>query len=128
MGRSRTGFKKLVSAALMAVALGVGVQAHAKLMKTSPADKATIAKAPTSVQLWFNEALDVKLSKIEITGPDGKVTRGMVHAMEPKQLMGPITGKMADGAYTVDWQTAGDDGHVQKGTFTFMLKSKATTK
>jgi methionine-rich copper-binding protein CopC len=115
-----------LTAVVAALALGVSLQAqHAKLLKTSPADKATVAKAPTSVQLWFNEAIDVKLSNIEVTGPDGKVALGMVHAMEPKQLMGPITGKMANGVYTVTWQTAGDDGHVQKGSFTFTLKQAA---
>jgi methionine-rich copper-binding protein CopC len=29
---------------------------------------------------------------------------------------------MADGRYTVNWQTAGDDGHLQKGTFAFTVK------
>jgi copper resistance protein C len=115
----------LAAAALAAVALGVAVEAHAKLLRTAPADKATVTKAPTTLQLWFNEAIDVKLSKVELTGPAGKIALGVVHAMEPKQLMGPITGKMADGAYTVDWQTAGDDGHVQKGSFTFTLKTTA---
>ena len=118
----------LTVALLSAVVLTVGVQAHAKLMKTSPADKATVAKAPTSVQLWFNEVIDVKLSTVEVTGPAGKVALGMVHAMDPKQLMGPITGKMSNGVYTVNWQTAGDDGHVQKGSFTFTLKTAAATK
>ncbi|MBI3403571.1 MAG: copper resistance protein CopC [Acidobacteria bacterium] len=128
MHRTKSSLVTLAAAALAAVAVGVAVEAHAKLMKTSPADKATVTKAPASVQLWFNEAIDVKLSKVEVTGPAGKVALGVVHAMEPKQLMGPITGKMADGAYTVDWQTAGDDGHVQKGSFTFTLKQAGSTK
>ncbi|MBI3491362.1 MAG: copper resistance protein CopC [Acidobacteria bacterium] len=128
MNRTKTSFTTLAGAVLATVALSVAVQAHAKLMKMSPANKSTVTKAPTSVQLWFNETLDVKMSKIEVTGPDGKVTLGMVHAMEPKQLMGPITGRMADGVYTVDWQTAGDDGHVQKGSFTFTLKQATSTK
>ena len=42
--------------------------------------------------------------------------------MGEKTLMAPVTGKMADGKYTVNWQTAGDDGHVQKGTFAFNVK------
>jgi methionine-rich copper-binding protein CopC len=128
MNRTKTSFLTLTGAVILAVALGVAVEAHAKLLKTSPVDKATVAKAPTTVQLWFNEAIDVKLSKLEVTGPAGKVALGVVHAMEPKQLMGPITGKMADGTYTVDWQTAGDDGHVQKGSFTFTLKTAGATK
>lgn len=127
MNRTKTSFVTLVGAMLTAMTLAVAVQAHAKLLKTSPADKATVTKAPTSVQLWFNEAIDVKLSKIEVSGPDGKIALGTVHAMEPKQLMGPITGKMADGVYTVNWQTAGDDGHVQKGSFTFTLKQAASS-
>jgi methionine-rich copper-binding protein CopC len=127
MNRTKTSFMMLAGAALVSVMLGLVVQAHAKLMKTSPADKATIVKAPTTVQLWFNEAIDVKLSKVEVIGPDGRVALGVVHAMEPKQLMGPITGKMANGAYTVNWQTAGDDGHVQKGSFTFSLKQAAAS-
>ncbi|SRR5258706_13057745 len=125
MMKTKISCLTLAAAVAAALALGAVVQAHAKLLKTSPADKATVAKAPTTVQLWFNETIDVKLSKVELTGPSGKVALGVVHAMEPKQLMGPITGKMADGAYTVDWQTAGDDGHVQKGSFTFTLKQAA---
>jgi methionine-rich copper-binding protein CopC len=128
MNRTKTSFLTLAGVALVSVTLGVAVQAHAKLLKTSPADKATVAKAPTSVQLWFNEAIDVKLSKVEVTGPDGKIALGVVHAMEPKQLMGPITGKMTNGVYAVNWQTAGDDGHVQKGSFTFTLKLAGATK
>jgi methionine-rich copper-binding protein CopC len=126
--KTKTYVLTLAVAVVAALALGVSLQAHAKLLKTSPADKATVTKAPTSIQLWFNEAIDVKLSKVELTGPAGKVALGMVHAMEPKQLMGPITGKMADGAYTVDWQTAGDDGHVQKGSFAFTLRAGGATK
>jgi methionine-rich copper-binding protein CopC len=42
--------------------------------------------------------------------------------MGKNNVMAPIVGKMADGKYTVSWQTAGDDGHVQKGTFSFTLK------
>jgi len=128
MNRTKTSLVTLAAAVLAAMAIGVAVEAHAKLLKTSPADKATVTKAPTTLQLWFNEAIDARLSKVELTGPAGKVALGVVHAMEPKQLMGPITGKMADGAYTVDWQTAGDDGHVQKGSFTFTLKLAGATK
>jgi methionine-rich copper-binding protein CopC len=127
MMKTKTYILTLTAAVVAALALGVSLQAHAKLLKTAPADKATVAKAPTAVQLWFNEAIDVKLSKVEVTGPDGKVALGVVHAMEPKQLMGPITGKMTNGSYTVDWQTAGDDGHVQKGSFTFTLKQAVTS-
>ena len=44
--------------------------------------------------------------------------------MGEKTIMAAITGTMVDGKYAVDWQTAGDDGHVQKGAFTFTLTLK----
>lgn len=98
------------------------VQAHTKLEKSEPRAGATITAAPKQIQLWFNEKLDVALSKIELTSPSGKVDLGPTHVMGEKSLMAGLTGKVVDGTYTVDWQTAGDDGHLVKGNFTFTLK------
>jgi methionine-rich copper-binding protein CopC len=39
-----------------------------------------------------------------------------------KTVTAAVTGKMPDGKYSVAWQTAGKDGHVQKGTFAFNVK------
>jgi methionine-rich copper-binding protein CopC len=33
-----------------------------------------------------------------------------------------VDGATPDGTYTVSWQTAGDDGHVQKGDYTFSVR------
>lgn len=108
-----------VAAALLVTAL---VQAHTKLEKSEPADGATVTTAPSAVQLFFNEKPDVKVSKVDITGPAGKVQVGAVHSMAEKDLMAPIVGALANGKYTVNWQTAGKDGHVQKGTITFTVQ------
>jgi methionine-rich copper-binding protein CopC len=43
--------------------------------------------------------------------------------MGEKTLMAAITGTMSGGTYTVNWQTAGKDGHVIKGDFTFSVKT-----
>jgi len=101
------------------------LQAHAQVQKTEPAANSTISKAPTSVQMWFNEAPDLKVTKVELSGASGKVELGPAHSMGKNNVMAAVIGKMADGKYTVNWQTAGDDGHVEKGTFTFTLSTKA---
>ena len=106
----------VMAVALSAVVLSVIVQAHAKLEKSEPADKATLSAPPAHVELWFNEKPDVKTSKIALRSAAGPVKLGVVHSMAD------ITGDMPDGAYTASWQTAGDDGHVLKGEFTFSLK------
>ncbi len=107
------------------LSLAALVQAHAKLEKSEPAANATVSKAPTSVQMWFNEAPDLKVTKVELAGAGGKVELGPAHSMGKNNVMAPIVGKMADGKYTVNWQTAGDDGHVEKGTFAFTIATKA---
>ncbi|HEV3059815.1 MAG TPA: copper resistance protein CopC [Vicinamibacterales bacterium] len=98
------------------------VQAHTKLEKSEPAAGATVA-APKQIQLWFNEKLDAAVSKIELTGPSGKVELGPAHTMADKTLMAVISGKVTGGTYTVAWQTAGDDGHVVKGDYTFSVSA-----
>jgi methionine-rich copper-binding protein CopC len=110
----------IVAVGLMLPAL---LKAHAQLQKTQPAAGETVSTAPPHIQLWFDEEVDVKVSKIELIGPSGKVTIGPTHTMDQKSLMADITGKLANAAYTVNWQTAAAaDGHVSKGDFKFTLK------
>ena len=110
---------------LMVSAVGVLVQGHTKLETTEPASGSTVSAPIPHVQLSFNEAVDPAVSKIDLTGPSGKVALGPVHAMG-KMLMADVTGKTADGKYTVAWQAAGDDGHVIKGEFSFGVQAKKT--
>jgi methionine-rich copper-binding protein CopC len=42
--------------------------------------------------------------------------------MGKMSLMASVGDAMPDGTYTVSWQSAGDDGHLQKGEFTFSVK------
>jgi methionine-rich copper-binding protein CopC len=112
----------MLSVILVTVAFSVLAQAHAKLEKTVPADKSALTAAPTSLQLFFSEKPDAAVSKIELKGPSGMVKLGPAHIMGGKTLMAPITDPIGDGSYIVNWQTSGDDGHVQKGEFTFSLK------
>lgn len=110
----------IVAVGLMLPAL---LKAHAQLQKTQPAAGETVSTAPPHIQLWFDEEVDVKVSKIELTGPSGKVALGPTHTMDAKSLVADLTGKLASATYTVNWQTAAaDDGHVSKGDFKFTLK------
>jgi copper resistance protein C len=120
--------KSMLSRIFVLVALFAAaalIQAHAKVEKTEPAANSTISQVPTSVQMWFNEAPDLKVTKVELVGASGKVELGPAHSMGKNNVMAAIVGKMTNGKYTVSWQTAGDDGHVEKGTFTFTLSAKA---
>ncbi len=98
-------------------------QAHTALTKSEPAAGKTVTAAPKQIQLWFNEKIDVALSKIELTGPSGKVELTAPHVMGDKSLMAGVSGNVGEGIYKPSpWQTAGDDGHVVKGNVKFTLK------
>lgn len=120
--KPRNGMTRVVFAAVAALALSAWLQAHTKLEKSEPADGAVLTAAPKTVQLFFNEKPDMKVSKVEVTGPSGKVELGPAHSMAAKDIMAAFKGTLAAGKYTVSWQAAGDDGHVSKGEITFTVK------
>jgi methionine-rich copper-binding protein CopC len=120
--KSRYWVSRAVLVVVAALALSVWVQAHTKLEKSVPADGATVTTSPTSVQLFFNEKPDLKVTKVEITGPSGKVELGPAHSMAEKDIMADVKGTLGNGKYTVAWQAAGTDGHVRKGEFSFTVQ------
>ena len=106
----------------LAVMLVTSASAHMKLEKTEPAEGATLASAPPHIQMWFTQEPDLAVTRVELSGPGGAVELGEAHVMEAQTLMATVRGTMGDGSYTVTWQTAGDDGHLQKGEFSFEVK------
>jgi methionine-rich copper-binding protein CopC len=114
--------RRIIVASAFLLLLTAIPQAHTALTKSEPAAGKTVTTAPKQIQLWFNEKIDVALSKIELTGPSGKVELTAAHVMGDKSLMAGVSGKVGEGIYTIAWQTAGDDGHVVKGNVKFTLK------
>ena len=103
------------------IMLGSITFAHMNLEKTEPAHDTTLSSQPQHLQMWFTQEPDLTVTKVELKGQDGIIELGEVHLMDEKTLMAMIIGDMADGTYTVNWQTAGDDGHIQKGEFVFKI-------
>ena len=102
--------------------------AHAHLLKTAPASGATVTAAPTQLVLTFSEAPTLAVSSLRLLGPDSaQVTLGtLTHDAGGNTLTARITGALRAGRYTVLWQTAGDDGHMQHGSFRFTIAEGAT--
>jgi methionine-rich copper-binding protein CopC len=118
---SRT--RKFLAAVLFAGALATVALAHNKLVKTEPADGSVVKSSPAHVEIWFAEKPDPALSKISVKGAAGAVVMGATRGTD-KSLIADLKGKLADGKYTVDWQTSGDDGHVSKGQFGFTVQAR----
>ena len=107
---------------LFALASSVAL-AHMQVTKTAPEDGATLSAAPNAVQVWYSQEPKADMSKMTLTGPNGDV-KLFVHPGGDQSLMGMVQGKnLGDGDYVVAWESAGDDGALQKGEYEFTVKS-----
>jgi len=98
--------------------------AHNQLLKTDPAAHAALKVSPARIQFWFGEKPDLKITKIAVKGPAGAVDVGPAHVVSEKVIATDFKGKLAPGEYSVSWQTAGDDGHISKGVFSFTVAAQ----
>jgi methionine-rich copper-binding protein CopC len=111
----------VVSAALVA-ASAVSLVAHMKATKLEPAANSSLTASPARVQVWFTQAPDPKVSKLELAGPAGAVKLTALQITKERSIVASVDGTLTDGRYTVRWQSAGDDGHIQKGEYAFTIK------
>lgn len=95
--------------------------AHALLTESSPADGATVDKAPSEVLLTFTESLDPLLTVVHVLDASGtRVEAGRTEIPGlPTRARVPL-GPLAQGTYTVTWRTTSTaDGHTTVGTVAF---------
>ena len=106
-------------------ALTASVSAHLAVSKTMPADKSTVSEPPTRVQVWFTQLPSPRVSLLEMKGPGGEDVKlgDMEITRQDRSIAAAVRGTLAPGRYEVRWRTAGDDGHVMRGTFAFSLKA-----
>ena len=123
----RAGFIRRTAAwsALTVVATGLllalSVQpamAHATRLVTTPTADETLDRAPSDVELRFDEPVEVVDGAVEVFGPDGeRVDEGRVD-VDGATLVTPIDGG-ARGTYTVAWRVLSGDSHNLSGSFVF---------
>jgi copper resistance protein C len=111
--------------ALTAVLLVAGaVQAHARLLRASPAPGAVLSAAPAEIRLFFDEPLRAG-NEITLYGRDFNPTIGLLAELDPvdgRQLFAPAP-PLAPGDYTVQWTAVSQDGHPITGSYTFTLRT-----
>lgn len=116
---------------LAALAFAGSAQAHTRLVASSPAANATVAK-PGKIILTFNEPLVANFSGAELsmTGMPGMASHqpmavsGFTSAMskDGKTLTLTMRRALMPGTYQLRWHAAGADTHRMEGNFTFTVK------
>jgi methionine-rich copper-binding protein CopC len=114
-------------AGLVALVLWPGaVLAHAVLVKSVPAQRATLVESPPRVELWFNERLEPAYSKASVTNEAGvqvDLRDVAVSAEDPRRLAVSLP-PLVPGRYTVRFRVLSVDGHVVESTVTFTVKAR----
>lgn len=115
----------IVLAALLA--LPALARAHARLEKSDPSRRESLATAPASVRLWFNEPIEAEFSRIRVANAAGETIAegGRLDESNGKLFLLELPGGLAPGDYTVTFEVLSVDGHRVKQSFPFTLKGAA---
>ena len=99
--------------------------AHAVLVRSSPSARATLARPPERVHLWFNERLEPAYSRASVWDGAGRqvdAADGVVDVSEPTRLTVGLP-PLAPGTYTVKFRVLSVDGHVVESHFPFTVRA-----
>lgn len=108
-------------ALVLAFAAGAS-QAHAHLESSEPKAASTLASAPTTIRLQFNEAVERAFSRIVLRdAAKHEIALPKPTAASPKEVSVALPALPA-GEYQVQWSTVSHDGHKAKGEFAFRVK------
>jgi methionine-rich copper-binding protein CopC len=103
--------------------------AHARLLKSFPADKAELKAAPAQAELWFNELLDDNFNTIEIYPAAELVKKEhtnfataapLVDAKDRTHLTVAVA-SLKPGDYVLEYRVLSRDGHTAPGRFNFRV-------
>lgn len=129
--RAGPWMRRLAAAALLlapGLALPASVHAHARLTASSPAPGATVPAPLHEIRLEFSEAVEPRYTSLVLLAPSGAAvpTGPLAPAPGSRREFVATLGPLAeDGTYTVRWRTAGADGHIIQGSFSFVVEGTA---
>ena len=112
-------------AAVMVITSSTLAFAHAQLKSADPAVGSSIATSPTEIRLTFSEAIEAKLSRIDLMDATDMIDDIASIAVDPNNksvLVAKLKHPLAVGTYMVMWQAVSIDTHKTQGDYTFVIK------
>jgi hypothetical protein len=98
--------------------------AHAYLVKSMPAQRAVLYRAPARIQLWFNERLEARFSSLSLFDADGKpveIGKAELTPEDSKQLSA-ATKPLPPGRYVIKYRVLSVDGHIVQDQLLFTIR------
>lgn len=117
--------RRLILIGAVGLVLCVDAAAHALLVKSDPARRATLRHPPREVRLWFSERLEPAYAKLTVLdAADKPVTDAdAVVSENDGKLLTLRLPSLAAGTYTVKYKVLSVDGHANASQFSFTIKN-----
>ena len=107
---------------VVALAAAPAAFAHAKLIAVEPANGATLATAPASVRLFFDDPVAVGPGNAVVSADHRSVLAGSPRLERNDHLLVlPLQPHLPNGDYSVSWRVFSDDGHLESGVLAFRV-------
>lgn len=100
----------------------VTVFAHAYVISSNPAASQSFQKAPTQVEVQFDENVQLSAQGLTVTDEDGKRVDSGDGKLDPAnhhEIICHLPASLPKGVYTIHWQVVSADGHTVEGTIPF---------
>ena len=111
--------KQLATLAMLSI-LANSAFAHSRVDSTTPENGAVIAEAP--VEIGFNFAADIRLTRVDMTYEDHPAVRLDLGAQTSFERVFTLPLKaIGAGSYRIEWRGLGKDGHAMQGDFMFTV-------
>jgi copper transport protein len=109
-----------VALVVPAAALG-----HASIQDSKPAPRQRLERAPTRVEIDFDQSVKLFGSGIQVFDSRGRAYAHGNRLESGGHALIATLAPLPTGAYTVRWQALSDDGHVVSGIYTFGVRVPA---
>ena len=122
------GLGLLAIVAALAAAAPERASAHSSVIRTSPADGAALASAPTRIAVTFNETVAAKLvsATLRVAGGPRVPLAGVRAADGGRELVATPRDRLSPGIYDLGWRAlSARDGHVIEGKLAFRVLEAA---
>ncbi|MGH7460215.1 MAG: copper resistance CopC/CopD family protein [Pseudomonas sp.] len=117
-----------LAAAVLAFGLLAGlpgrVAAHIRVTASTPAANSTVTVPVREIRVTFSQRVSARYTRLSVLNPNGiELAVADLAAVDSagREYRATLTEPLANGTYRVIWRTAGADGHVVSGEFTFTV-------
>jgi len=100
---------------------------HLELDHALPGPDSVMSSTITEVRLHFSEPPQMRATSIRLVDGSRSLISSsppVAYEEDPRQVYVTLDSALPEGAYTVQWRVMAQDGHVQRGDYSFRVTSE----